>query len=468
MKKRVVGPIPTWPSTEAAKTQLEARPLVTVTDETLPYTPRTPPAAKGMRYQLTVVEPDALAAQAEVGPGPCSVGSHQRNGLVIADETVSRFHCELQVTPEGAQVKDLGSLNGTMVDGVRVQVAWLRDGSLLRLGRVALRFELVGTPQPLTLSARTTLGTLVGTSVAMRGAFGLIERAAPSQSTILLEGETGTGKSQAAKLIHELSPRAKGPFMVVDCGALPTELLDSELFGHEKGAFTGALARRLGAFEEARGGTVFIDEVGELPLELQARLLRVLEERVVKRVGSNQSLEVDVRVVAAAQTDLRSEVNARHFRSDLYFRLAVVRVQLPSLRERPEDIPPLMHKLLGELGASPEAVKRLATSEFINRLQHAAWPGNIRELRNHLERCLLIDQPLAPEQQGRPLPAEPEALRGSLADLRHSAIERLERRYLEVLLERHRGQVSSAAVEADVARAYLYRLLKKYRLSSGQ
>jgi two-component system, NtrC family, response regulator GlrR len=226
-----------------------------------------------------------------------SIGSHPSNELVLEDAAVSRFHCEVRSEGEAVLIRDLGSRNGTFVDGVRVKEAYLGRGSTMQVGRQALRFGGKPAPRRTELSAQSSFGGLVGESVPMRAAFGVLERAAQSQSTVLLEGETGTGKGEAALGLHTAGARKNKPFIVLDCGAIPQNLVESEVFGHERGAFTGADAARVGAFEAANGGTVFLDEVGELPLAVQPKLLRVIEERHVRRLGSSQVRPVDVRVL---------------------------------------------------------------------------------------------------------------------------------------------------------------------------
>jgi DNA-binding NtrC family response regulator len=433
--------------------------------ETIPYEharrPGDLPTVR--RFRVTVVEGPSTGLVWESAADVCSIGSHPLNDLALEDSTVSRFHCELRIGPRGPQVKDLDSTNGVIVDGVQVVDGFLRGGSLLRLGRVVLRFDFSAESNRLQLSAQTRFGSLVGTSAAMRACFALLERAAARDVTVLLEGETGTGKSQAAQAVHNASARRDKPFIVVDCGAIPSNLLESELFGHEKGAFTGAVGRRAGAFEEAQGGTVFLDEIGELPAELQPKLLRVLETREIRRVGTNTYQPVDIRLIAATHRDLRAEVNAGRFRSDLFFRLAVLRIIQPSLRQRPEDLPALVEQLLASLGADPERTGALRTPEFIGRLQHAAWPGNVRELRNYLERCLVFEDALAiSQEEAHPSgslevdPAQP------YADQRRRVLDDFERRYLRALLEKHQGKVAQAAVTAGVDRVHLYRLLRRH------
>jgi transcriptional regulator with PAS, ATPase and Fis domain len=281
----------------------------------------------------------------------------------------------------------------------------------------------------------------------MRAVFALLERAAASQATLLVEGETGTGKEAAAESVHKTGARRDQPFVVVDCSALPPHLLESELFGHEKGAFTGAQARRQGAFELASGGTVFLDEVGELAPDLQPKLLRVLERQEVKRVGSDRYTKVDVRIVAATHRNLRSDVNTKKFRSDLYYRLAVLVVTLPPLRERVEDLPLLVEELLERLEVDPAAAARLRTPAFTAELAAHRWPGNVRELRNYLERSLALPD------------------RGETAHPPRSykqAREAWERAYVEELLRAAAGNVAAAARQAGLDRAAFYRLLWRH------
>jgi DNA-binding NtrC family response regulator len=403
----------------------------------------------------------------EIASPRCSIGLHPSNDVMLDDRTVSRFHCEILLEPAGARVRDLESRNGTLLDGVRVLDAYLRPGSELRLGQTTLRFEQGGAKITAPTSDRSEMGELVGSSPAMRAAFALLERAAQSDTTVLIEGETGTGKEGAAAALHAFSPRHDKPLIVVDCAALPANLMESELFGHEKGSFTGAQARRVGAFEDAEGGTVFLDEIGELSLDLQPKLLRVLERKEIRRVGTNAMTPIDVRVVAATHRDLRAAVNRGTFRPDLYFRLSVVRIPLPPLRQRLQDIPLLVERLLERMGARPEVAAGLRTPEFLGSLQRASWPGNVRELRNFVERCIVFQQPLPLDEGGSEQPAAeaPAADGGSFADARQRAIDDFERRFVTGLLARHGGKVSAAAQEAGVGRAYLYRLMQKHRLA---
>jgi two-component system, NtrC family, response regulator GlrR len=389
--------------------------------------------------------------------GKLAIGSHGRNDVVLTEPTVSRYHCELHASSQGVWVTDLESRNGTLVEGVRVKEAMVKHGDVLCLGRARLRFEQLTERESLELSPRASFGPLVGSSLAMRTVFATLERTSKTDATVLLEGETGTGKGAIAEAIHAASPRHDGAFVVVDCGALAPSLLESELFGHERGAFTGADSRRIGAFEEASGGTIFLDEIGEFPPEMQPKLLRVLENRTVRRLGQNVYHPVDVRVIAATHRDLRSLVNEGRFRADLYYRLAVVRIRVPSLRERLTDLPELVAGLLRGLGSDATQLARLTKPDVIHRLESSAWPGNVRELRNYLERSLVLDH-------AAPIDAPGDESTVELPEARRRALDAFERRYLEELLSRHGGKVAAAARAAGVARVYLYRLLGKHGL----
>jgi two-component system, NtrC family, response regulator GlrR len=350
-------------------------------------------------------------------------------------------------------------------------------------------------------------GGLVGSSDKMRQLFEMLSRAAHCDATVLIQGETGTGKEVSAHAVHAESRRGDGPFIVVDCGAIPGQLLESELFGYERGAFTGAVAARMGAFEAAHGGTVFLDEIGELGLELQPKILRVLESRKIKRVGSNNYVPVDVRVIAATNRDLRGEVAAKRFRSDLYYRLAVLHIQLPSLRERKSDMPALVQAILTQLNVHDSSVtSTLLSKEFIDTLAGYRWPGNVRQLRNYVERRVALGEMISPPgadslspprprvepsvslipepAEAEPRPSEPRPAAGldaaaglelfldqPLKLARQEWNSAFELRYLRALLVRHNQNVSAAANAAGVNRVHMYRLLWKHGLrepESGQ
>jgi DNA-binding NtrC family response regulator len=392
------------------------------------------------------------------------IGTAEGNELVLKDPSVSRFHCELARGPDGVLLRDLDSTNGTFLDGYRVQAVFLRPGARIRAGHTELRCQERGTVR-IALSSRDRFGTLAGGGLAMRRIFEQLERLAQSDVSVLIEGETGTGKELVARALHDASPRREGPFQVVDSGSLPQSLIESELFGHEKGAFTGAVGARIGAFEAADGGTLLLDELGELPIELQPKLLRVLETREVKPLGATVTRKIDVRFLAATNRDLRREVNRKTFRADLYYRIAQVSLHLPPLRERPEDLPALVDHLLEELQQVRTGPTLRIPPERLAEMQRYRWPGNVRELRNYLERAVALAVDSAADAS---LPGEsaspPTDATAPFGVAKAAAVEQWERLYLAALIERTEGNVSRASREAHVDRAHLLGLLRKYGL----
>jgi len=441
-------------------------------DDTLAFEPvRGLLAPHVRRFRLTILKGQQTGHSWESGTDRCSIGQHPSNDLVIQDPTVSRFHCEVQISEKGARVRDLDSRNGTIIDGVKVHDGYVRNASSIRMGATSVQFNWCSERNPLPTSERTEFGSLVGSSVSMRTVFALLERAAATDSNVLLEGETGTGKGQMALSIHKNSQRSQAPFLTIDCSSIHGTLLESELFGHERGAFSGAIDKRVGMFESANGGTIFLDEIGEMPPELQPKLLRVLEDRVIRRVGSSREQPVDVRVIAATNRDLRTEVNLGRFRSDLYYRLAVLKVSIPPLRQHPEDIELLVGHILRSLGADEAAAAPFQTPEFISQLQKSAWPGNVRELRNHLERCLIFQdgslEQLPPSSRPSAPPAShvlPVSSSLPFADARKIAMDEWEKHYLTELMAAHGGKVLQAAATAGISRVYLYKLLVRHGL----
>jgi transcriptional regulator with PAS, ATPase and Fis domain len=387
-----------------------------------------------------------------------TVGTHEISDLRLTDRAVSRFHLELELGEHAVIVRDLRSRNGTSVDDVPVLEAPLRDGAVVTVGTTRLRFQHEAGHSEIPLAPAERFGRFVGGSAAIRAVMAELARVAPSDTTVLLAGETGTGKELAAESLHAASPRAGAPLLVVDCGALPPELLDAELFGHARGAFTGAEQDRAGIFEAAAGGTVLLDEIGELPLALQPKLLRVLEAREVRRIGETTYRPVNVRVVAATHRDLRGAVNEGQFRADLYYRVAVVEIRLPALRERRDDLALLVDTILQQLHASDHPlVATLRTPSFYEALAAHAWPGNVRELRNYLERCLALRAPLPPAAHAPPV--DPHVANEPLEQARERWVKVFEHAYLTDLLGKHDGNVTAAARAAGVDRAHLYRLL---------
>jgi two-component system response regulator GlrR len=398
----------------------------------------------------------AVAERAVVGCAP-------EADVVIDNRTVSRIHAELEPRDDGVWVRDLGSKNGTYVNTVRVERARLPQGATLTLGSCELRVLYERAPVRVDLWPDERFGPLLGRSIAMRQTFARLAKIAPTESSVLIHGETGTGKELVAHALHRASKRASGPFFVVDCAALPDNLLEAELFGHAKGAFTGAVGERVGAIEAADGGTVFLDEIGELPLSVQPKLLRVLESREVRPLGQPHHKKVDVRFVSASHRDLAAMVNEGAFREDLYFRLAVLVVSVPPLRERLDDLGILAQHLL------PQGSTLLADEPtLLADLRARPWLGNVRELRNFLERAhaLGAEDALAMPARGaaeaaRQLPID---LDGPYKDVRERWLEVLEREYVRALLGRTQRNVKAAAEVAGVDRTYLYRLIKKHDL----
>ncbi|WP_428262034.1 sigma 54-interacting transcriptional regulator [Haliangium sp.] len=420
------------------------------------------------RLRLSVEKGPDRKLRRELDGDRLLIGTHERCDLVLTDPTVSRQHCEIALVPEGYAVRDLDSTNGTFLDRVRVREIVIERDTKLRVGDTLVRVTPLDETVDIALGEDTAFGPLEGRSAAMRRVFDILRRVAPSDATVLITGPSGTGKEVAARAVHEASARADGPFIVVDCGALPQNLIESELYGHERGAFTGATGARAGAFEAAGGGTLFLDEIGEMPLDLQTRLLGVLERRVVQRLGSTGSKPIDVRVLAATNRDLRREVNRKAFREDLYFRLAVVTVEMPTLRDRPEDIPLYVE---GFLRDTPGVTIDAATMQ---RLMEQPWPGNVRELRNVIERAVALGEVDVPAGG----PGAGAGAGGGEVDLprvggdidiqvpfkvgKQALIEAYERAYVERLMAAHDDNITQAARAAEIDRVYLLRVLDKY------
>ncbi len=416
------------------------------------------------RFRVTVIAGPSKGKTWSETADRCAIGSHPSNDLVIEDGTVSRFHCDLAIAGAAVRVRDLGSRNGTRIGDVAVADALIGSGKVLALGATDLRVDIDAAEVQLDASDLSRFGDLIGESAVMREVFSQLEKIAASNATVLIEGETGCGKEGAAEAIHDASARAGGPFIVVDCSAIAPTLLEAELFGHEAGAFTGAVGRRIGALEQASGGTLFLDEIGELPGELQPKFLRALESREIRRIGSTSPVWCDLRIIAATNRDLRAEVNRGTFRADLYYRLAVVRLALPPLRERTDDIPVLARHLLDKIGATPAAIAELTTPEYLATLAAAPWPGNVRELRNHLEQCVVYGERIAPNTPSAAHPAREVDASASYEVARRQAIDEFERTYLTKLLERNGGNVAATARDAGVNRGYLYRMLGRHGL----
>jgi two-component system response regulator HydG len=394
----------------------------------------------------------------------------------LDDRAVSSRHAALDPVGRRLRITDLGSKNGTYVDGVALIDGFLRGAENVRFGSTVLRFDHRAAGVQAKLSEATRFGHLVGASTEMRRLYPLCERLATSRVPVIIEGETGTGKEVLGMSLHELGSRAGGPFVVFDCTAVPANLMEAELFGHERGAFTGAVSFRRGVFEQAQGGTLFIDEIGDLDIALQAKLLRAIERSEIRRLGGGETVQVDVRILAATRRDLDGEVQAGRFRDDLFHRLAVARIELPPLRRRRGDIPVLASHLCQELGGDPQLLPR----EVIVRWEDYSWPGNIRELRNAVARHLALGElaNLDPGQWSHVLRGAADAANGAetssvddlieqvlrlpLGEARQRIVDEFERRYIARLLARHGGNVTRAAESAGVARRYLQSLKARH------
>jgi DNA-binding NtrC family response regulator len=414
------------------------------------------------KYHLRVTSGPDEGKTVHLEGGTVKIGRNSRNTLALSDPSVSSFHLEIEPMVSGFQVRDLGSTNGTLINGQKIQSSIVKPGAEIQVGK-SLLMLLVETTEKSTPPSLPALRRLIGESPKMIEVYKMIQKGARGDVAVLIQGETGCGKELVAQELHRLSPRAQGPFVTVDCSAIPKDLIESELFGHEKGAFTTALAQRKGAFDLARGGTVFLDEIGELPLELQPKLLRVLEEHTFKRVGGNDILRSDFRVVAATNRWLDQEVVQGRFRQDLFFRLYVLPILLPPLRERKEDIPLLVeHFLKGKpVRIAPSAMDKLMAHD---------WPGNVRELRNTIERAVVIleGDTLQPEDilfLAKPLPDAPSMPWEERNEpLPSGSLEEIERRVIQRTLKAHQGDKKAAAQVLGIALSTLYEKLKRHQI----
>ena len=396
-----------------------------------------------------------------------SVGTAKDNDLAVGDFTVSRFHLEVTVRAGGVLVTDLGSTNGTYVGPVRIERAFVPPGTLVKLGGTTIRFDDAEKKTVKLDDTTHELAGMLARSPQMLKMFADVERVAATPTSVLVVGESGTGKERVAEALHAKSPRAKDPFVTIDCGALASTLLSSELFGHERGAFTGADRTYIGAFERAQNGTVFLDEIGELPAADQVALLGVLERKRFRRVGGTSEIELGARVIAATNRDLRTEVNTGRFRHDLYHRLAVVVLKLPPLRERREDIAVLVEHFARELGVDGP-IEPVFTAELLSRWERHPWPGNVRELRNAVEAAIVVGAQLTSE----PLPPGASATGSAdgpllpYKDARAAVVGEFERAYLTRLMQESDGNVSKAARAARMDRSHLIDLLHRHGLKS--
>lgn len=409
-------------------------------------------SAAPLPVRLVVLAGPDAGLQLEVREGTVLVGTHADCQLKLTDAGVSRRHLSLELTTTRVKVSDLGSKNGTRYLGAKFTRLEIPLGGSVELGGTTL--AVLPLLRPGALSEKQQLGGLLGRSPSMRRLFAQLEQVAPTDTSCLIHGETGTGKELVARTLHALSLRPSGPLITLDCGGITSSLVSSVLFGHVRGAFTGAVKDSLGLIEAASGGTLFLDEVASLPADVQPVLLRVLESRTFQRVGEGKVRTADFRLVAATTKDLQREAKEGRFRSDLYFRLASITLELPALRERLDDVPMLAQHFATQAGAkaplSPAAMSGLSAWR---------WPGNVRELKNAIERAITFGEAPLPE-----LPAA-AAAKEDFHQARDKALAAFERSYLEALLEKHKGSASAVSREAGIARSYLYKLLETHGLS---
>jgi two-component system, NtrC family, response regulator HydG len=417
---------------------------------------------KGVDAGKTLLLDATLPACALVGTSPTC-------DLRLTDREVSRRHASLEIVGRRLRLLDLDSTNGTFVDRIAVVGAYLDGGELMRVGSTTLGIVRGPLRAPPPVPATSSFGRVLGASLEMRRLYPLCERLAMSSVPVIIEGETGTGKEVLAESLHEHGPRAAGPFVVFDCTAVAPNLVESELFGHERGAFTGAVGARKGVFEQAHGGTLLIDEIGDLDPSLQPKLLRALERSEVRRVGGDRAIRVDVRVLSATRRDLDREVQLGRFRDDLFHRLAVARIELPPLRKRSGDVPLLAHHFAGPTNGGTAVLP----PEILIRWEKHNWPGNVRELRNAVARHValgdLATAPPGDDPAGDSPTPRVEIAGGDVVDrvlamdlplvmAREKIVDDFERRYIAHVLARHGGNVSRAAEASGVARRHFQRL----------
>ena len=407
-----------------------------------------------------------------------TLGSTPGNELMLSDKSVSRIHAEIVVDERGYLLRDLDSKNGTTLDGVRILSAYLKQKSVIAIGDTRIAFSAHDETAEIALAKDDRFGRMVGPSLEMRALFAILEKVAADDATVLIEGESGTGKELVAQEIHAHSPRKDEPFVIFDGGAVPENLMESELFGHVKGAFTGAIADRKGSLALADGGTLFLDEIGELSRELQPKLLRALESREVRPLGSTHSLKSDVRLIAATNRDLADEVKQGRFRQDLYFRLNVVRIKVPPLRRRREDIPALVDQFLRAASTRSGRPRDPVPAEVLEMLANHTWPGNVRELKNFVDRfrvfspastseaAALLDRDHSASNGGKESASSGPPFRfdAPFKDVKAELVEAFEVEYCRRLLARSGGNISAAARQAGLHRKYLEELVKKHGL----
>lgn len=410
-----------------------------------------------------------------------TVGRGKINDLVLTDKAISGCHYEIISTEKGYLLRDLDSTNGTFYGDCRVKEIYLTHGVVFTAGQTKFKFTPLKDSVDIPLSAKNRFDMVIGGSIKMREIFATLEKIAPTDLTILLSGETGTGKDIIARSIHKMSRRAQGNIVIQDCSAIPKDLTESILFGHEKGSFTGATSQHVGSFEQANNGSIFLDEIGELPLDLQPKLLRVLENRQIRKVGGLKEIDIDVRIIAATNRDLRELINKGQFREDLYYRLSVIHIEIPPLRDRKEDIPALVQLFLNQISDNwfnKEQRTFRVTPEAMDKLMSYAWPGNVRELKNVVERAVYLasGDVLTPDdfklQLGCNTPVNfnyninQDILALSFKDAKQAVLDQFEITYLKELIKRNNSNITHSSKQAGLTRYHLRELLKHHGLIS--
>jgi DNA-binding NtrC family response regulator len=407
--------------------------------------------------RVSIRPPDGEGVSRSFSKGKITIGTLEGNDLVVkGDEYVSRRHCKIEVSGDMLIVTDLGSTNGIIYNGERVDKISLKNGGSFKIGRTEVDIRLGRSSRRLVPDSAKGLGDLIAVSKEMREVFSLIKHAASSDATVCVMGESGTGKELVAREIHRLSRRAASPFVAINCGAIPPTIIESELFGHEKGAFTGASTLHRGVFEQADGGTLFLDEIGEMPPELQTRLLRVLETSSVRRIGGQRDIKVDVRIIAATNQDLGRLVEERRFREDLFFRLYVFPIYLPPLRERKEDIPVLAEHFARGFGVDTKG--KIFTEGAISKLLSHKWPGNVRELKNTIQRAVILSPSL---------PIGPDSIKIAAATVNlggDRSLSNQEKNAIIEALRRTRGNKTRAASVLGISRSALINKIKRFAI----
>ena len=417
--------------------------------------------SKGVDKGASIILPEAGAV----------VGTGKDVDFRLKDPAVSRTHLKLTPVPDGVWATDLGSTNGTLLNKKKITESLVTVGSVIVIGKTRLEIVRRIEQAPLMLSRRKRFGELIGSSAVMRQVYSLLERAAEVDVTVLLEGETGTGKELAVQALHKNSSRASKNLQIVDCGAVSPTLIEAELFGHVKGSFTGADRDRPGAFELAHGGTLFFDEIGELPSSLQPKLLRAIESREICRVGGTVRTPVDVRFIAATNRNLAEEIKAGRFREDLYYRLNVFKINMPPLREHRDDIP----KLIEHFTSAHFADATPLPEDLIAQMSDMDWPGNVRELKNAVERALILEHRSTPSSSfaqskikrevGTDSSVIPVDINRPFKELKSEVVAQFERSYLDKILAQTHGNISAAARKAGIDRKHMERLIRKHEIN---